>query len=64
MSISSDLIHDKYTQAALSVGGLLQPDLSDLAWYLKVVDVKRFLDKGKWMTSDHLKQEAQKWAKG
>ena len=68
-SYQSALIRDRYAQAALAVTTvmgkrLLQPDLTECAWYLAGLDAKRLLEKGKPMSEDHLKQEAVKWAKG
>ena len=67
VSFQAALMRDRYAQAALSVSvdgkRLLQPDLTDCAWHLKSLDVKREKEKGKQMSDDHLKQEAVKWAR-
>ena len=52
---------DPYASAALSVGEMKQPQLLDCSWYLAEIDYKRYQEKGKMMTQDHLKQEARKW---
>ena len=62
-TLADGLVHDSYAQAALSVGGLTQPGLSELAFFLMEKDAKRFVEKGRRMTVDHLKQEAVKWAR-
>ena len=53
---------DPYIKAAL-LTGLKQPQLSECADYLVGLDMERHETKGKWMTQDHLTQEAVKWAR-
>lgn len=56
-----ELLRDKYANAALSVHGLQQPRLKECAEYLMALDAMRYIEKGKDMTEDHLKQEARTW---
>ena len=67
MTYQEMLSQDKYAQAALSVvlngRRLQQPDLLDCTYHLFNLDAERFKTKGKYMTPDHLKQEAVKWAR-
>lgn len=55
----TQLLQSRFAQAALSVKGLTQPKLLELANYLFAMEALR----GKPMSADHLKQEAAKWAK-
>ena len=58
MDYVKQLQGDRYAMAALSTK-LKQPRLSECAFYLMSMELKR----GKPMTDDHLKQEAVKWAR-
>jgi hypothetical protein len=62
-TVADELPSDRYAQAALSVGGLLQPRLGELAMYLADMDCARLREKGRLMTDDHLRQEAVKWSR-
>lgn len=66
-SYQERLQENEYAQAALSVmikGQMLQqPSLTECAWHLSLLDEERYKAKGKYMTLDHLKQEAVKWAR-
>lgn len=66
-SYQERLQENEYAQAALSVmlkGQMLQqPALTECAWHLSLLDEERYKTKGKYMTLDHLKQEAVKWAR-
>ena len=53
---------DKYAFAALRVPHL-SPHYQECARYISEMDHNRFVEKGRWMTEDHLKQEAVKWAR-
>lgn len=55
------MLGNEYVEAALTAK-LKQPELSECAAYLVAADEERLKTKGKYMSLDHLKQEAVKWA--
>ena len=57
------LSRNRYAMAALSVSGLTQPRLSQLADYLYVRDVERQAEKGRPLSDDHLRQLAKEWTR-
>lgn len=58
-----EVARDRYVRAALSVGGVVQPQLGELANHLADMDAARLREKGRLMTDDHLRQEAVKWVR-
>ena len=63
MDYQTKLLRSRYADAALSINGLQQPDLWNLASFLCRKDDERLRSKGRLMSDDHLKQEAVKWVK-
>lgn len=61
MTYQEELLRDKYANAAMSVHGMQQPALAECAEYLMALDTMRYIEKGRYMTEDHLKQAARKW---
>lgn len=60
MTLQQELINDRYAKAALEVqvNGRYAKDPLSIAWKLHEADLKRFAEKGKYMSDDHLKQLA------
>ena len=60
LTYQARLAQDPYANAAIQAG-LNQPELSKCADHLVLIDTERHELKGKWMSKDHLIQEAVKW---